>query len=114
MSKKSLRTAIDLHQRLTDGRFRDGSYGNLTGSDRKSVFNSKLLELEPILKPCPFCDEKPVFDRGCLSSHGMCSGGGGWSANITCNSCDYVFKGPYGVDICHSWNNRHSNTEGNS
>ena len=114
MSKKSLRTAINLHERLTDGRFKDGSYGDLTGDDRKSIFNTRLLELEPILKPCPFCNEKPVFDESCLTHHGMCANGGGWAANITCSTCDYVFKGRYGVNICDSWNGRYSNNEGKS
>tara|TARA_R110000772_G_scaffold42835_2_gene99158 strand:- start:1858 stop:2193 length:336 start_codon:yes stop_codon:yes gene_type:complete len=111
MSKKSLRTAVHLHERLIEGVYKDGSYNGATGDDRKPIFNARLLQLEPMLKPCPFCDTAPVFDEGCLSHHGLTSGGGGWSANITCEHCDYVFKGSYGRDICNQWNDRLENKE---
>ncbi len=109
MCKKSLRRAIDTHKRLLEGSFKDGDYGNSTGDDRKRIFNKRLSELEPDLAGCPFCGELPVYDEGCLSPFGVCSGGGGWSANITCETCDYVFKGGYGGNIVQQWNERITN-----
>ena len=96
-----------MHERLTEGCYVDGSYDGATGDDRKPIFNARLLQLEPVLKPCPFCGELPVFDEGCLSA-GLTSGGGGWSARIDCEICDYTFKGPYtgGLDIVNQWNDR--------
>ena len=96
-----------MHERLTEGRYRDGSYNGAIGDDRKPIFNTRLLELEPVLRPCPFCGELPTFGEGCLSA-GLTSVGGGWAANITCETCDYVFKGPYsgGTNIIDQWNNR--------
>lgn len=107
MCKKSLRTAIDLHKRLVLGNTQDGSYQKLSSDERKDVFNKKLLELEPVLKPCPFCGELPIYDRGCLSPYGVSAGGGGWSSNISCENCDYVFKGAFSsVSVIEQWNNR--------
>ncbi len=106
VSKKSLRLAIDTHERLTAGIYRDGSYGDATGDDRKPIFNKRMLEIEPVLKTCPFCNELPVFEPSCLSRHGICANGGGWLARIECENCDMIFNGAYGSDIVEQWNNR--------
>ena len=110
MCKKSLRVAIDLHVRLLDGRFGCGSYGDAVGDDRKAIFSKELDKLEPELSPCPFCGVLPIYHPSTLSGYGLTSGGGGWSAYITCDECDLEFKGG-NASLIRNWNDRSTKNE---
>ena len=102
MSKKSIRVAIDLHERLA----LEGVYGVAVGDDRKPIFDKELSVIEPQLMPCPFCSNLPTFNPSTIRGGGVSANYYGASASIECGSCDLLFKGHYGEDVCNQWNFR--------
>lgn len=110
MNKKSLRLAIDTHQRMMDGGYADGSYGSAKGDDRKLIFNKRMKEIEPKLNPCPFCGDLPIFNSEVSSYHGASANFFGSAESVECNNCDIIFKGSYGRGrVVLQWNYRYDN-----
>ena len=102
MSKKSLRAAIYLHERLLDGSYGE-SYGDLSCDDRKPLFNAELLKIEPKLSCCPFCGSSPTYNPS--YSDGCGANGISHTASISCEVCDLEFKGEH-LNLIGSWENR--------